>query len=54
MIGNMVKDVVLGTSPDTCSKDASACTDCEVQEEEPRERLLTRSIARAASFLALP
>jgi hypothetical protein len=49
-IGNMVMDVVPGTSPDTSSKDTSAYTDCEVRDEEPRERLLTRIIARAASF----
>jgi hypothetical protein len=49
-IGNMVKDVVQGTSPDTSSKDTSAYTDCEVRDKEPRERLLTRIIARAASF----
>ena len=52
MIGNMVKDVVQGTLPDTSSKDhdTSAYTDCEVRDKEPRERLLTRIIARAASF----
>jgi hypothetical protein len=50
MISNMVKDVVSGTSPDTCSKDTSMSWDCEVRDEEPRERPLTRSIARTSSF----
>jgi hypothetical protein len=50
MIRNMVKDVVSGTLPDTFSKDTSASWDCKVRDEEPRERLLTRSTARAASL----
>ncbi len=50
MISNMVKDVVLGAKPDTASKDTSASWDCQVRDEEPRERLLTRSIASAESF----
>jgi hypothetical protein len=50
MISNMVKDVVSETSPDTCSKDTSMSWDCEVRDEEQRERPLTRSIARASSF----
>ncbi len=50
MISNMVKDVVSGTSPDTCSKDTSMSWDCEVRDKEPRQRPLTRSIARTSSF----
>ena len=48
-IGNMVKDVVPGTSPATFSKDTSASMVYEVRDEEPREKLLTHSIARATS-----
>ena len=50
MISNMVKDIVSGTSPDTCSKDTSMSWDREIRDEEPRERPLTRSIARTSSF----
>ena len=50
LIGNMVKDVVLGTSPATFSKYTSASMVFEVRDEEPRGKLWTRSIARAASF----
>jgi hypothetical protein len=50
MISNMVKVVVSETSPDTCSNDTSTSWDCKVRDEEPRERPLTRSIARASSF----
>ena len=49
-IGNMAKDVVPGTSPATFSKDTSAPMVYEVRDEEPREKLLTCCIARAASF----
>jgi hypothetical protein len=50
MISNMVKDVVSGTSTDTCSKDTSMSWGCEVRDEDPRERPLTRSIACTSSF----
>jgi hypothetical protein len=50
MISNVVEDVISGTSPNTCSKDTSMSWVYEVQDEEPREMLLTRSIARASSF----
>ncbi len=46
----MVKDAVLGASPATFNKDISVSMDYEGRDEEPRERPLTRSIARAASF----
>ena len=46
----MVKVVVPGTSPATFSKDTSASMVCDIRDEEPREKLLPRSIARAASF----